>query len=294
MYLLRSNGVSRRAWASVLRVAGRPVPWVPFLLMAAAELGTLLLLTQFHRPAILPFALSIVEGLGSESATHYPFFFFQLPEIQSQVGLVLGVLFESLAVAAATLLFARAFGLQHKFGIRTGVLRFGPRLILVTAIAAATIYGIGQTGILVPHDFLATSWVARWTTRAGFLFVLTLVQCLVAYATAWIVLHGWGPLRALRDSIRVTTRTFLPTLIVIGVPVLLLYPFHYIVRRADLFINKLSPETMTGLLATRSTPEIGIRYRAEIVDRINTLYGGENLGRGVADETTAHQGATSP
>lgn len=259
MYILRSIGVSSRAWLSVLRVATRPTLWLPFLAIAAVQLAVVAFVLGFHRSVVMPFALPLIRLIGGDQATHYPSLYFWLPEILSQIGLVVSVVFESLAVAVATLLFASAFGMRHDDSVLQRVARFVPRIILATLIPAAVVFAIGKSTSLLPDD-LAVNRVARWATRAGFLLVVTLVQCLVAYAIAWIVLRAAGPIHALRNSVRVTKSTFLPTLIVVGLPILIVFPFHYIVGRTDLFITRFSPETIAGVVVARSIVELVLGF----------------------------------
>lgn len=255
MYILRSIGVSSRAWLSVLHVSRRPLLWLPFLAVAALQLAVMAVILGFHRTAALPFVLPIIQLIGGEQATHYPALYFWLPQILSEVGMIVGVLLESLAVAVATLLFARAFGMQLGFPVLRRVAGYAPRIVLTALVPAVIIFAIGKTTALLPPDLVANR-LATWATRGGYLLALTFVQCLVAYAAAWIVLRGAGPIHALRNSVRVTGSTFMPTLIVVGVPIFLVFPFHYIAGRADLFFNRFSPETIAGVLAAKSLAEI--------------------------------------
>jgi hypothetical protein len=78
--------------------------------------------------------------------------------------------------------------------------------------------------------------------------LLIFVQSLFAYATAWIVLMGHRLWPAIRDSVRVAIQTFVPTLVVVGVPVLLVFPFSYATTRVDLIMGKFRPEIAAGLV----------------------------------------------
>jgi len=222
------------------------------MLMAAAQFGALGLLVSFHEQAILPVALPLVQLIGGEAATHYPTFFFALPMMFSRMVLVLSVFVFSVLSGAATLLFARAFGFESEGNAWKRALRAAPTLIILTAIAALLLFGLSQLATSAPVD----RRIMRWGVRGGLLVTFVLIESFMIYSTAWVMLKGHKIFPAIRDSIRVTSRTFLPTLLVVGIPTLLLYPFSYLSGRVDLVANKLRPEMVTALLGTRIAIEM--------------------------------------
>ena len=214
------------------------------------------LLVSFHRDAFLPVALPLVRLLGSDSATHYPTFFFALPTMFARISLALSVFVSSVIGGAATLLFAQAFGFGREGNAWGRALRAAPVLILLTAFAALLLLGLTWLVGPVPVD----NRLARWGMRAGLLLGYVLIEAFLIYSTAWVMLAGHNVLAAVRDSIRVTARTFLPTVLVVGIPAVLLYPFSYLSGRVDLIANKLRPETVTALLTTRVVFEVLLTF----------------------------------
>ena len=236
-----------RAFRSAVPLIVRPRILLPFLVMAAAQFGALGLLVWFHEQAILPVALPLVRLLGGETATHYPVFFFALPTMFSRVGLVLAVFLFSVAAGAATLLFARAFGFKSDGNAWKRALRVAPVLIILTALEGLLLFGLSLLAEPVPQD---SQWL-RWGTRGGLLLGFIVIEAFLVYSTAWVMLAGHNIVQAIRDSIRVTTRTLLPTLLIVGIPAIALYPFSYLSGRVDLIATKLRPEMVTALLTTR-------------------------------------------
>ncbi len=104
---------------------------------------------------------------------------------------------------------------------------------------------------LVPEEVLLQSRAARWGSRAVGFLCFVVVQCYLAYTTAWVVLRGQSFWPALRDSVRVASRTFLPTFLVIAVPSALLYPFSYAAERVDWIAAKFRPEIISILLGSQ-------------------------------------------
>jgi hypothetical protein len=256
MNLFRSLGVAGRAYRSAVSSIFRGSFWLPFLVIAAFQIAVLGLLVSFHRPVFSGLGVPLVELLGGERATHYPFLYLFLPAMYAKAVLVLAIFVASLMTAVATLYFARALGLQVEGSVWQAALRRAPALILVAAIPAAAIYGLGELLGLVPAQQVLENSKIRWGLRGGMLLSIIVLQSLLAYTAAWIVLEGHRALPALRDSIRVAARTFLPTLIVVAIPVVLLYPLGYLSQRADLFVGKLRPETVTLFISARILAEL--------------------------------------
>ena len=221
------------------------------LLVAAVQVLALILLLSFHHPALLPIGLPLVRLLGGEAAIHYPDLFFALPSMFFKVNLVITALVSSIAGGAGALLFARSFGLEGLEHPWRRALRRAPALIAVGILIVLLLYGISRAVTLIPRDVILQDTVARWGTRLGILVLFIVIESLLAYTTAWIVLMGHGAGRALRDSLRVAGRTLPPTLLIVGVPAVIFFPLSYLTGRVDLIAGKLNPEVMAGILVVQ-------------------------------------------
>lgn len=251
MQLLLPIGVAIRAWQSAASLLGRPAVWLPFLLIGAAQALSLMLFGGFHHSAVLPVALPLVELLGGKEATHYPLLYFALPMMFTRANLAINIVVASLAGGVATVLFARAFGSNPVDRPWTRTARRWLALALVAGLSTGLVLGVTELVRLIPQETLRNVQWARWGARALEFFLFVLLQCLFAYATAWIVLRGHGLWSALRDSFRVALRTFLPTLIVIGLPALLIYPFSYATSRVDVVASRFRPEVIPALIGVQ-------------------------------------------
>ncbi len=249
--VIRSLGLAGWAWRGALSMAPRVSVWFPFFVVAAVQFLVLGLLVSFHRPWAMPLALPLVKGVGGEAATHYPIFFYYLPVVYSRAMLVIAALVTSIATGAATILFARGFGLDLREGAWRAALRHAPKLIAVAILSTLLFYGVATLLGRVPPDLILGNRLVRWSTRGALLLSMLLIESFFAYAVSWIVLEQARLWPAVRDSFRVAARTLLPTFFLVGVPLLLLYPFSYLSQRIDLFADKLAPETMVGLLVLR-------------------------------------------
>lgn len=258
--LVRSLGLAAWALRSAASAVFRPRIWLPFFLLAGIQLAGLGLLLGFHRPALLPVGLPLVKALGGENATHYPGLYLYLPVLFTRVEMVLAVLVASLTGGVATIFFASHFGLETTGGAWHRVWRAAPKLIVLAAIPLAVLMALNELGRLVPQDLFITNAKVRWATRGASLLLVIVVQSLVVYCTAWVVLQGHRVWPALRDSCRVTLSTLMPTLILVAVPVALLFPLDFLAQRADLFASKLAPETMVAVVVGKIVLQIVLGF----------------------------------
>jgi predicted small integral membrane protein len=250
MRLSQSVQIATGAFKATLSSLRRPAIWFPFLIIALVQVLVLLLLVSFHRPLAQQLGVPLVELLGGEPATPYPVFYLALPMMFGRASLVISVLIASVALGAATLLFARSFGFQGRSAPWPTAFRRSPTLIILTVLLVGILMGLGFLRLSLPET-LQYSRAGRWGIRGADLALLIVIQCFVVYTTAWVMLHGHSVWSALRDSIRVARRTLLPTLLVVGIPLILQFPLSYATGRADFFVAKFDPEIVTLLLATK-------------------------------------------
>jgi len=246
--IFESLSVASWAGRSAFSLSLRGNIWLPFLIAAACQTVALLFLVSFHTGLALPVALPLVRLLGGEAATHYPIFYYALPPMFHKLTIVITILVASFTGAVATLQFAKAYGFEIRGGVWGRALRCWPTLAVVSFVATLVVMGISLLGTLVPKEAVLNDPIVRWGVRFGELGLFIIVQALVAYTTAWVALMGHRLLPAFRDSARVTVRTFIPTILVVGIPSLLLFPFSYVFGRMDLIANKLRPEVVPAVL----------------------------------------------
>jgi hypothetical protein len=238
----------------------RPAIWLPFLIVAAFQLLALLLFTQFHHKALLPIALPLIRLTAGEGATHYPNLFYALPTMFFRANLAIDAVVAAIAGGAATVLFARAFGFEHIQRPWTRAFKTAAALIISSALLLALIFATSRLERLVPRELFLNDAMIRWGTRAVMLGIFVLLQSFLVYMTAWIVLMGHNVFAAVRDSLRVTAKTFIPTVLIVGVAAVLFYPISYASSRIDLIAGKLSPELIAGLLSLQIVVQIIITF----------------------------------
>ena len=248
MILLRSLGVAGWAVRSVFPLVRRGSLWLPFLLIAGVQSASLALLLAFGRGAPIPFVGAGMRWTGGEAAVHYPFFYAAVPVFLARWNLLLSACVFSLATAAAVVLFAREWGVDPGAKPWAAAARRYPGILAIGVVTALLSLLIFLAGQMIPAETLAVNRNLRWGTRVAILGAFLVVQSLLVYAYPWLVLKGRPWAQSLGESTRTALRLALPTLLVVGIPVLLLYPFDYLTGRADLFLTKLRPDLIGSVL----------------------------------------------
>jgi hypothetical protein len=248
------------ATRTLFPLAARPRLWFPFLALCAAQLAALGLLVSFHHPLLLPVGAPLLKSMGGNEMVHYPILFYGLPAAVLRVNLFLAILLESFTSGVATLLFATAFSGGSYRDAWSIVGRRYPSLLLLGVVAVGLTYALSFLPPLVPPQQFATDPAMRWGTRGGMLFLNAVLQTLFAYSTAWVVLKGYGPIRALAEGMTLGLRMFLPTFLVVLVATVLLFPFDFLAGRPDFLVQKLRPEVITWLLGLRSAAQIVVGF----------------------------------
>jgi hypothetical protein len=256
-----SLGVAVWAWRGAITLSRHSAIWLPLLLVTGIQILLLLVLLGFHHGGLAFIGLPLVRLLGGESATHYPILYYALPAMFFRANLVISAIFGAIAGGVATLLFARAFGFEAQPGAWRHAWRRAPALIVTTTLALALLLGVTLLLSLIPNAPMQRSGALRWGVRAGSMGVLIVVQSLLVYSTAWIVLMGHRIWPAIRDSVRVTLRTLLPTLIAVSVAAIVHFPFSYALGRVDLIAGKhIRPEVIVGVLGLQIACQLLVTF----------------------------------
>ena len=259
MNVIQALGLAGWAFRSALGQSFRLRLWAPFLLLALVQMGSLAVLLRFYEPGVSWLAVPLITWLVGESGIHYPYFFAALPGIYVRWSMVLGVLLATLTTGAATILFARAFGVDTRGAWRTAAARY-PALLAVGIVGAVLSLGLFLLGDVVPRDLFLTSSKVRWGVRFASLLLFVIGQSLVVYATAAVVIEGRGIGAALWGSVRLFGLLFVATLVVVGIPVALNYPLGYLTERPDWFLNKFTPELLGIVLALKVVWEMLLSF----------------------------------
>jgi hypothetical protein len=257
MNLFRAAGMVVWAVRSAAACALRVRIWVPFLVIAGIQVLALVIMMNFHRGLLTPLVVPLIKALsGGPGVTHYPNFYLLLPVVFSRLSLLLSVLVTCIMVGAAIVLFAQAFGRAEHLKAWKTARKHYLALFIATAILAAGLFAVPYLGRLVPQHTLLQNSMVRWGVRGVLLLLSILVQSLLVYAAAWILLRREHALRAVADSMKLTRSTFVPTFVLVALPAVLLYPLGFLTSQTDLFVSKFRPEALAGIILVQIVLEL--------------------------------------
>ena len=243
--LFRPLGRAGLAWRSLRLAAGRGRIWAPLCILALARLAAILVLFSFHVPWLASFGVPLVHWLGGEAATHYPQHFFALPAMFAQAELLITVLVASIALGASVVGFAACYTRRELSPAWQLALRAAPHLMLLSLLLVAS--SVGSAAVLDRLVPLALpdrlQGPGEWAAQLG---IDVLVQAVLAYAIAAIVLLRRSILGAISLSFRLARRNPLTTLLIVGVPALLLQLAILAMKRWNPMAIGLTPEWITA------------------------------------------------
>ena len=256
MDLFRAAGMVVWAVRSAAACMLRGRIWLAFAAIAGVQLIALAMVLNFHWGILSPLVVPLVTGFGGSAATHYPNFYLALPIIFSRFSLILSVLVTCVMVGAAVVLFAQAFGrVQNMKPWKMAKKRY-PALFLATLILAVALFAVPYVSLLIPRNAMLGNSMVRWGTRGVLLLLSILVQSLLVYAAAWVLLRNQHALKAVASSCKLTLATFIPTFVLVALPAVILYPLSFLDSRGDLFVTKFRPEAVTGLILLQIVLEL--------------------------------------
>jgi hypothetical protein len=245
MNIFQAVGLAAGAWGSAARGMLHPPVREPFLLLFGVHLLLLIGLGYFHAPVLAPLMEPVVRWLGGEEATHYPEHFWALPEILRNAELVVTVLLGPLALGVATLRFARGSAAWHEVFARM------PALLALGALGPGLAWTITSLFDLIPLEFVLQSFMIRMGLQAAELLLVALVYTELAYSLAFVLIAGSPLGKALGSSLRLTSRLPIPTFLLVGVPLGILFPPTFFLFEMDMGEAGLPPDAVGLLLIMR-------------------------------------------
>ena len=245
MNVFQVVGLAAGAWGAAARGVLHPPVREPFLLLCGVHLLLLIGLGYFHAPALAPVMEPLVRWLGSEEATHYPEHFWALPEILRNAELVIAVLLGPLVLGVATLRFARGSAAWREAFARM------PALLALGVLGPGLSWTITSLFDLIPLEFTLQSFMIRMGLQAAELLLIALVYTSLAYSIAFLLIAGRPLGAALRGSLQLTARLPMPTFLLVGVPLAILFPPTFFMYEMDMGEAGLPPDAVGLLLTAR-------------------------------------------
>lgn len=235
-----------------LRAVFRFKIWLPFFLLAVMQFLLLLLFRAYVHPVVYPILSPFVDLTGDNAAAmfaRYPGLYIALPYVYQWGKLILGVLFEGLAVGFTAMLFLRHFGSRKGERIDT---RFTfsrwPQLAIVWTIVTGLILAVNMWLPELFRDFLTGSPRRLMAFEIIMRLIAVAVYAVFIYAVPAIIVYRDNLLTALKSSFTLFFRYPVFTFFVALIPYLFTVPTSYLSSQSAMIATKFTPELVFYIL----------------------------------------------
>lgn len=247
-------------WKKVVGVFQRqPSVYGPFLLMAAIEFLALVFL--YNSPH---FPVKIVMGppirrIWGPVYMHYPFFYELLPRLFYYAKIVLSIFIGSVTSGTAVLAIAQAVQSKQvvlKDIFRQVLKRYLSLILLTTILFVSVHFLMKQPAELLIGYFRAGHskllflgpkfWITQAVPVLNFIFAV-FFQGLFVFSIPYVVIRGKKFLPALGRGIVLFFKRFVPTMVVVTVPMILYIPVTMLRGNISFLAEKFTPE-IVGLV----------------------------------------------
>jgi hypothetical protein len=249
------------AWIESARGLRRKRVWGPFLIMGGIEVLCLLALTGFYHPLLSWLMAPLVRLAGSEVLLHYPEFYIGLPGLFSRVSLATDWLFGSVFFGTAALLIWRlAAGVpQGDPYVEARRSYFDLLLLRTPALLLAILVFFFLPRILSGAGGEIHGNRLRLLRYGGFLAAVG-VDALFLYGPVARLVARRSLGGSFRETLHLASRVPLATFLVVLVPNLVQIPLSAALRRSDVVVRNLAPETVFWMVLASVLVYLAINY----------------------------------
>jgi hypothetical protein len=255
----------------------QPILFIPFLIFFIFDLISLIILYLAPR---IPLSLILgppIRTFWGEKFLHYPINFLLLPKLASltRMGLAifLGSLLTGLAVALVWDIYnKKQLKLKVSFGI---ALKKYFDLFAIVFIFTSFFYVLQKILALGLMHYFVTGhrkllflgpgvWLGPILLALNFLFAV-LIQSAFIYAIPLVIIEKEKLIKSLIKSFVLFKKLFIPTVILVGLPMLFYVPIVILESKSDFLIMQLFPESVLLVLV------LGCAVSSLVIDAVVTV-----------------------
>lgn len=251
-----TSSIKKAYNVSLQSLKNHPVLFLPFVIFAIFDFVALILLFLSPRmPLRLIFGPPIRTFWG-EQFLHYPTNFLLLPKLASLSKMFLSIFLGSLLTAVAVVIIFNIYNKKHinltlvfksvfKKYISLCAIVFIFTflfyvLIKITTIGLAKYFIAGHKKLLFWGQDL---WLGPILLGLNFIFAI-LIQSAFIYAIPILIIEKERLIKSIAGSFWLFKKLFVPTLILVGLPMITYLPIVIMQQNSAILINKLFPETI--------------------------------------------------
>jgi hypothetical protein len=254
-----------------------PALFVPFVIFALLEFIALIILYFAVRmPLRLIFGPAIKTFWG-ERFLHYPLNFLLLPKLASFARMGLSILFASLLTGMAVAIVLEVYhkkqiNLQSAF--KSALKSYANLFIVVFIFTTLFYFSVKIITIVLIRYFMAGHsrllflkpeiWLGPVLMAINFLIAL-LIQAAFIYAIPILIIEKEKLVKAIIKSLLLFKKLFVPTLILVGLPMLFYIPVIVLEYNSTILIGRTFPEIILWVLS------LGTIVSSLVVDPLVTI-----------------------
>lgn len=237
-----------------------PLIYVPFTIFVTVELTALTFLYYIPRVPLRELFGPPVRTFWGEKFLHYPYNFLLLPKLSYYsrmfLSIILGSLLLGMAVALINdiyykkplrLLKALKIALKKYISLFTVALIITALYFLLERTLAFGVIKYFLSGHKKLLFIRANIWVGPLLSVLSFFTAIT-VQSVFAYCVPALIIGNEKLLKAIMKSFLLYVKYFIPTLIIVGLPMCAFIPILILTYNSTFLINKLFPEFILYIL----------------------------------------------
>ena len=232
----------------------KPILWVPFAVYFAIELITLAILYLAPRMPLKIIFAPPIRTFWGERFLHYPYNFLLLPKLFSLSRMFSSVVLGSLLTGMAVVIISHIYQKKHiKLGLSFKA-AFKKYISLFTIVLIVTMLFFYLTKVMpwllikyfsAGHAKLlflkAQIWMGPILLCLNYILIL-LLQAFFIYAIPVLLIGQEKLLKSIMKSFVLCKRMFIPTIILVGIPMLIYIPFTIVNQNIFFLINNVFPE----------------------------------------------------
>lgn len=228
--------------------------FIPFLIFAAFELAALLFVYLIPRAPLRAIFGPPIRTFWGDKFLHYPLNFFLLPKLASLSKMFLSVVIGSLMTGMAVVITFDVYNKKYskiKASFNDALKKY-PALFIIVLIFTALFYvsvkvltiGLAKY-FLSGHSRLlflgARIWFGPILIVLNFA-IAVIIQSAFIYTIPILLIEKEKLIRAIAKSLVLFKDLFIPTIILVGLPMLLYIPVLFLISNSAFLMDKLFPE----------------------------------------------------
>lgn len=245
-----------------------PNLYLPFLIFAAIEAITLIILYfSVRMPLVYVFGPPIARFWG-ERFLHYPANFLLLPKLLSLARSVTIVAFGSLFTGVAVFIALNSYNNKRtnlKEAFKAGIKKY-ISLFLVVFIVSIILYYSLIFSTLILAKYCPHTWLGPILLTINF-FLAVVIQAAFLYAIPMLIIENAKLFKSLVGSLTLFIKLFIPTIILVALPMIIYIPILVLTQNSPVLINKFFPEIIVFVLL------LAIIVNTLIIDPLVTVSG---------------------